>query len=192
MSGRERGSTLRPRPLSARLLPTGDGRLMDGQPWQIHNPEPGAAARKLMASRDRGSPRANTRLLHHELMASNKKKKLPLFTSCQSHGGAPMAIPALRAPSMAVGRLQQHLSHRLAARWWGHIAGLVPPGCWLRDSAAPCWVPFPHAPLALLPLLAKHMVSLSSFFVGNRDGRGISCFHPFASERLRTRKKVQK
>lgn len=93
---------------------------------------------------------------------------------------------------MAEEWLQQHLSHRLAARWWGHIAGLIPPGCRLRDGVAPCWVPFPRTPLALLPLLAKHMVSLSSFFVGNRDGRGISCFHPFASERLHTRKKVQK
>lgn len=46
--------------------------LMDGWPWQIHNPEPSAAARKLMASRDRGGPRANTCLLHHELMALNK------------------------------------------------------------------------------------------------------------------------
>lgn len=90
MSGRERGSTLRPRPLSTRLLPTGDGRLMDGQPWQIHNPEPSAAARKLMASRDCGGPRANTRLLHHELMASNKKKVasfhiLPISWQCP-HG----------------------------------------------------------------------------------------------------------
>lgn len=60
--------------------------LMDVPTWQIHNPKPHAAVRKLMASRDRGGPRANTCLLHHKLMALNtKKKSWLLFTSCQSN-----------------------------------------------------------------------------------------------------------
>ena len=42
-------------------------------PGRFIIPNPRAAARKLMASRDRGGPRANTCLLHHKLMALNKK-----------------------------------------------------------------------------------------------------------------------
>lgn len=69
-------------PGSCSRCPAGTGRrswrgdrccLMDGRTWQIHNPKPSAAARKLMASRDRRGPRANTCLLHHKLMALNKK-----------------------------------------------------------------------------------------------------------------------
>ena len=96
-----------------------------------------------------------------------------------------------------VGWLRQHLSSRHAAAsavWrWGDIAGHSSP------LAACCRMALPHADifssvafLARLPPFAKHMVSLSSFFTGNRDSRGINCFYLFVSERLCTRKKVQK
>lgn len=96
-----------------------------------------------------------------------------------------------------MGWLWQHLSSRHAAAslpgGGGTWLGIHP--LWLRAAGWRCPMLIFFSSLVSLagfPPFAKHMVSLSSFFPGNRDSRGINCFYLFASERLRTRKKVQK
>ena len=87
---------------------------------------------------------------------------------------------------------QGSICHLAAAVWrWGDGWARLPVG-WAAGRRRPMLVLPQPASLAGLPLFAKHMVSLFSFFMGKRDGGGINCFYLFLPERLDARRKVQK
>lgn len=93
-----------------------------------------------------------------------------------------------------VGWRGEHLSSGRCCLAAGRSAGHWFPsvGRWGGGTPGPVLLARHPAWLARRPGPAQHMVSLFSFFPGNRDGGGRNRVSLFLSERLAARRKVQK